>query len=296
MKYGENLRASTIQNLLISWVCNYSIFLFDLLASSNMQDVQVGRMWLSPLWCTQEVNEESVLRNPSRRPSPQRHPSPRYPPQRNHQEISSSGRSFSRFPPQRNHQEISSSGRSFSRWPTQVCASESFRRPESAPITYVPRENVVHFVDDADTGVSVCHEKSLRSVLGNSILGTTRFQTSTPPTSRSSFSRRSNYKRSSSRHRRRKSKIFRNPDHLGSISLYYCSTPGLIDAGVLQKPKNWEKIRQDHNSRGLERNDDWKALSDAKVQKIIIRRDHINSSGTTEARSEEVEFFDISQE
>lgn len=77
---------------------------------------------------------------------------------------------------------------------------------------------------------------------------------------------------------------------LGSIKLNYCSTIGLIHAEILPEPPGWRYMR--HRATHP-RNDSWKDLSDAKVEKIHI--ECVKLGGIVVQESKVVELFDLTK-
>ncbi|KAL7555074.1 hypothetical protein ACHAWF_018696 [Thalassiosira exigua] len=88
----------------------------------------------------------------------------------------------------------------------------------------------------------------------------------------------------------------KEPKNLGSITVRYCSTVGLIHAGILDKPPNWELevLKKSRSKRARE--DDLKVLSKAKLEKIELKSETINGRGEKIVEKREVELYDLTDQ
>jgi len=68
----------------------------------------------------------------------------------------------------------------------------------------------------------------------------------------------------------------KDPEKLGTITLKYCYTIGLIHAGILAKPPNWDGERLKKTCSKRTREDYARILSEIKIRKFELMSDRIN--------------------
>ena len=177
---------------------------------------------------------------------------------------------------------------------------------------YHPRENTVYTNNKDDVsgnvGFSKCDddpkwEKGVKTVRGKTTLSRCRDRKPSPSPKRRKKKRayveddfswlELPHKRSpKQREKERFSEIsYLEAPFLGSIELNYCSTIGLIHAEILPKPPGWRYLKL---RTKFPRKDNWKELSEAKVEKISIEA--VKRNGVTVQESKVVEFFDLSED
>ena len=164
---------------------------------------------------------------------------------------------------------------------SQSCESKS----SSNTRTYLTRDSIVYTNNNDDVSGNVGSytnipgddkkKKGVKTVRGKTTLSRFPRRSSSPPKKK----KRSN-----------NSSSLEAP-FLCSIELNYCSTNGLIHAEILPKPPGWKyiQLREEYP-----RKDNWKELSEAKVEKISIEA--VKRNGVTVQESKVVEFFDLSED
>lgn len=90
--------------------------------------------------------------------------------------------------------------------------------------------------------------------------------------------------------------VEKKPEVLGSIVVRYCSTVGLIHAGILDKPPNWdeEQLKSKRTKRGRE--EDMRILSQVKLDKIELMHERINGRGEKVSEKRMIELFDLTED
>ncbi len=87
----------------------------------------------------------------------------------------------------------------------------------------------------------------------------------------------------------------REPEKLGSVTLKYCSTVGLIHAGILDKPPNWDVERLKSTCSKRTREDHARILAEIKIQKFELKSEKINGQGEKVVETNEVEVLDLTE-
>ena len=87
----------------------------------------------------------------------------------------------------------------------------------------------------------------------------------------------------------------KEPEKLGSITLKYCSTVGLIHAGILDKPPNWdvELLKKTCSQRTKEEHAS--ILSAVKIHKYELNTERVNGQGDKIVEKREVEVLDLTE-
>lgn len=87
----------------------------------------------------------------------------------------------------------------------------------------------------------------------------------------------------------------KDPKKLGTITLKYCSTIGLIHAGILAKPPNWDEERLKKTCSKRTREDHARILSEIKIRKFELLSERINGQGEKVVERTEVEILDLTE-
>ena len=87
----------------------------------------------------------------------------------------------------------------------------------------------------------------------------------------------------------------KDPKKLGTITLKYCSTIGLIHAGILAKPPNWDEERLRKTCSKRTREDHARILSEIKIRKFELLSERINGQGEKVVERTEVEMLDLTE-
>ncbi|KAL9185485.1 hypothetical protein ACHAXT_003262 [Thalassiosira profunda] len=87
----------------------------------------------------------------------------------------------------------------------------------------------------------------------------------------------------------------REPEYLGKVTLNYCSTVGLIHAGILDKPPNWDVERLKLAVSQQTKQDHAKILSEVKVQHFTLKNERISGTGEKITEMTDVEILDLTE-
>lgn len=87
--------------------------------------------------------------------------------------------------------------------------------------------------------------------------------------------------------------IEKDPEKLGLLALKYCSTIGLIHAGILVKPPNWDVEQLQKKCSKRMREEHARILSQIKVHKFELLSETINGRGEKVVEKKEVELLDL---
>eukprot|EP00956_Cyclotella_meneghiniana_P035495 scaffold115418_cov119-Cyclotella_meneghiniana.AAC.1 len=87
--------------------------------------------------------------------------------------------------------------------------------------------------------------------------------------------------------------IEKDPEKLGVLTLKYCSTIGLIHAGILVKPPNWDVEQLQKKCSKRTREEHARILSQIKIQRFELLSETINGRGEKVIEKKEVELLDL---
>lgn len=87
----------------------------------------------------------------------------------------------------------------------------------------------------------------------------------------------------------------KEPEKLGVLTLKYCTTLGLIYAGILDKPPNWDAERLKMMCTKRMRDEHERILSQIKIQKFDLNTETINGQGEKVVEKRVVELFDLTE-
>ncbi|KAL3788458.1 hypothetical protein HJC23_011410 [Cyclotella cryptica] len=107
------------------------------------------------------------------------------------------------------------------------------------------------------------------------------------------FAPRSTHRDNKQKHRDPFAPIVKEPEKLGVITLKYCSTVGLIFAGILTKPPNWEVERLQSTCSKRMREEHAMILSKIKIIKFELKSETITGCGEKVVEKREVELLDL---
>ena len=87
----------------------------------------------------------------------------------------------------------------------------------------------------------------------------------------------------------------REPQFLGKITLKYCSAVGLIHAGILDKPPNWDVERLKLACSAQTKQDHARILSEVKIQRFTLNNERISGNGEKIVEKTEMEVLDLTE-